>query len=214
MFRAFLYVSNAGKGIANAFVEVEIQGAEYDSDQICRTRLPRDLSAAQPPSQATSSMSESASASPAASSSGSSSSSSSSGVPAANGNAVAPNGFNPVWNQRCIFEILNPQLAVVRFAVFDDDSSAFGGGSVLLAQAAFPVSAPALVTDATAAGGEPQWTCALRPGFRSVPLYSPLGERIELASLLVYIDSYNPKVSTPSICSINSSTTVVQYVKH
>ena len=185
-------------------MEVEIQGAEYDSDQICRTRLARDLSAAHPPSQASSSMSATASAT---TSSSVSTSSSSSAVTSASGNAVAvavaPNGFNPVWNQRCIFEILNPQLAVVRFAVFDDDSSAFGGGSVLLAQAAFPVSAPALslATDANATaananayGGEPQWTCALRPGFRSVPLYSPLGERIELASLLVYIDSYNPKV--------------------
>lgn len=179
-------------------MEVEIQGAEYDSDQICRTRLPRDLSSASSPPQPPPSPASSNTSPTSGSGVGAGAGAGGSAGPTPAGNiAIAANGFNPVWNQRSIFEILNPQLALIRFAVYDDDSSAFGGGSVLVAQAAFPVSAPALaVASDTAATGEPQWTCALRPGFRSVPLYSPLGERIELASLLVYIDSYNPKVSS------------------
>ena len=46
------------------------------------------------------------------------------------------NGFNPVWCEQCEFDILNPDLALVRFVVQDEDM--FGDPN-FLGQATFPV---------------------------------------------------------------------------
>ena len=46
------------------------------------------------------------------------------------------NGFNPIWNETCDFDILNPEIAMMRFIVKDED--AFGEPS-FLGQASIPV---------------------------------------------------------------------------
>ncbi|XP_013410429.1 1-phosphatidylinositol 4,5-bisphosphate phosphodiesterase gamma-1-like [Lingula anatina] len=46
------------------------------------------------------------------------------------------NGFNPVWNDQCEFDIINPEVAMIRFVVQDEDM--FGDPN-FLGQASFPV---------------------------------------------------------------------------
>jgi phosphatidylinositol phospholipase C gamma-1 len=48
------------------------------------------------------------------------------------------NGLNPVWNELCVFDILNPEVALIRFVVQDEDM--FGDPN-FLGQATFPVTA-------------------------------------------------------------------------
>lgn len=50
---------------------------------------------------------------------------------------LADNGLNPVWNDSCDFEVLNPQLALLRFQVQDED---IFGDSNFIGQATYPVS--------------------------------------------------------------------------
>ena len=76
------------------------------------------------------------------------------------------NGFNPVWNEGCDFDINNPSLALLRFTVLDED--AFGDAN-FLGQAVFPVQ-------------------CLRTGYRSVPLKNAFSEELELCSLLVHLE--------------------------
>ncbi|ELU18539.1 hypothetical protein CAPTEDRAFT_197408 [Capitella teleta] len=48
------------------------------------------------------------------------------------------NALNPVWeNETCSFDVTNPELAMIHFSVFDEDSF---GDPKLLGQAAFPVT--------------------------------------------------------------------------
>lgn len=47
------------------------------------------------------------------------------------------NGFNPVWDELCEFDIINPQLALIRIIVQDEDM--FGDPN-FLGQATFPVT--------------------------------------------------------------------------
>ena len=49
---------------------------------------------------------------------------------------LVDNGFNPVWNETCEFDIVNPDLAMIRFVIQDEDM--FGDPN-FLGQAAFPV---------------------------------------------------------------------------
>jgi len=46
------------------------------------------------------------------------------------------NGFNPVWNESCEFDVLNPQVAIIRFVVQDED---LFGDPNFLGQATIPV---------------------------------------------------------------------------
>ena len=46
------------------------------------------------------------------------------------------NGFNPIWNETCVFDIINPELAMIRFMVQDEDM--FGDPN-FLGQATLPV---------------------------------------------------------------------------
>lgn len=46
------------------------------------------------------------------------------------------NGFNPVWNETCEFDIINPDVALIRFVVQDEDM--FGDPN-FLGQATYPV---------------------------------------------------------------------------
>ncbi|KAL5020958.1 hypothetical protein ScPMuIL_000113 [Solemya velum] len=85
---------------------------------------------------------------------------------------VSDNGLNPLWkNETAVFDIICPDLALIRFVVQDED--VFGDPN-FLGQATFPV------------------TC-LRKGFRSVPLKNGYSEDLELAALLIHIDITNPK---------------------
>ncbi|KAM9302230.1 1-phosphatidylinositol 4,5-bisphosphate phosphodiesterase gamma-2 [Gastrophryne carolinensis] len=80
---------------------------------------------------------------------------------------VDVNGLNPVWTnvqQEAMFEIREPSLAFLRFAVYEEDM--FSDPN-FLAQSTFPIK-------------------GLKTGYRSVPLKNGYGENIELASLLVY----------------------------
>ncbi|XP_046736207.1 1-phosphatidylinositol 4,5-bisphosphate phosphodiesterase gamma-1 [Diprion similis] len=82
-----------------------------------------------------------------------------------NTKAITDNGFNPMWNESCEFEIANPYFALLRFVVQDEDMF---GESNFIGQATFPVR-------------------CLRTGYRSVPLKNSFSEDLELASLLVHI---------------------------
>nr|DBA16852.1 TPA: hypothetical protein GDO54_002381 [Pyxicephalus adspersus] len=80
---------------------------------------------------------------------------------------VNDNGLNPVWTsvqQQAMFEIREPNLAFLRFAVYEEDM--FSDPN-FLAQNTFPVK-------------------GLKTGYRSIPLKNGYGEDIELASLLVH----------------------------
>lgn len=50
---------------------------------------------------------------------------------------AADNGLNPVWNESCEFDILNPSLVMLRFTVQDEDVF---GDSNFIGQATYPVS--------------------------------------------------------------------------
>ncbi|XP_053689407.1 1-phosphatidylinositol 4,5-bisphosphate phosphodiesterase gamma-1 isoform X2 [Sabethes cyaneus] len=79
--------------------------------------------------------------------------------------AVADNGFNPFWKEVCEFKVKNPDFAMLRFEVQDEDM--FGEPN-FIGQAVFPIN-------------------ALRTGYRSVPLRNKYSEELELATLLVHI---------------------------
>lgn len=50
---------------------------------------------------------------------------------------LADNGFNPIWNEICEFDIANPAFALLRFVVLDED--VFGDPNCI-GQATYPVS--------------------------------------------------------------------------
>nr|XP_034180308.1 1-phosphatidylinositol 4,5-bisphosphate phosphodiesterase gamma-1 isoform X2 [Osmia lignaria] len=78
---------------------------------------------------------------------------------------IPDNGFNPMWNESCEFEVLNSYFAFIRFVVQDEDMF---GDSNFIGQATFPVR-------------------CLRSGYRSVPLKNNFSEDLELASLLIHL---------------------------
>jgi phosphatidylinositol phospholipase C gamma-1 len=84
---------------------------------------------------------------------------------------VRDNGLNPVWKENFIFDVENPDLAILRFVVNDEDMF---GDPVFLGQTCFPVK-------------------CLRQGYRSVPLKNEYSEDLELAALLVHLDIKNAR---------------------
>ncbi|KAF7987870.1 hypothetical protein HCN44_003733 [Aphidius gifuensis] len=82
-----------------------------------------------------------------------------------NTKTIYDNGLNPMWNKTCEFDILNPNFALIRFLVQDEDSF---GDCNFLGQATYPIQ-------------------CLRSGYRCVPLKNQYSENLELATLLVYI---------------------------
>ncbi|XP_049885076.1 1-phosphatidylinositol 4,5-bisphosphate phosphodiesterase gamma-1 isoform X1 [Pectinophora gossypiella] len=78
---------------------------------------------------------------------------------------VTDNGINPIWNDICEFEVANPDLALIRFLVQDEDM--FGDPN-FIGQATYPFK-------------------CLRTGYRSVILNNSYSEELELSSLLVHI---------------------------
>ncbi|XP_012935284.1 1-phosphatidylinositol 4,5-bisphosphate phosphodiesterase gamma-1 isoform X2 [Aplysia californica] len=81
------------------------------------------------------------------------------------------NGLNPVWGETMVFDILCPELALVRFAVMEED---IFGEPNFLGQATYPVQ-------------------CIKPGYRAIQLCNGFGEKLELASVLVFIEMRNPK---------------------
>ncbi|RWS31552.1 phospholipase C gamma-like protein, partial [Leptotrombidium deliense] len=77
---------------------------------------------------------------------------------------IHDNGFNPVWKETFIFEICCPELALLRFVVYNEDM--FGDPN-FIGQKTYPIS-------------------CIRQGFRSVPLKNEFSEDLELASLLIH----------------------------
>ncbi|XP_073973209.1 small wing phospholipase C gamma 1 isoform X2 [Rhodnius prolixus] len=78
---------------------------------------------------------------------------------------LSDNGLNPVWNETCEFDVLNPSLAMLRFNVQDEDMF---GDKKFLGQATNPI-------------------IGLRTGYRSVPLKNGYSEAQELSTLLIHI---------------------------
>ncbi|XP_043670796.1 1-phosphatidylinositol 4,5-bisphosphate phosphodiesterase gamma-1 [Vespula pensylvanica] len=89
---------------------------------------------------------------------------------------IHDNGFNPMWNESCEFEIYNPYFALIRFVVQDEDMF---GDSNFIGQATYPVR-------------------CLRTGYRSVTLKNNYSEDLELAALLVHIRIINFSVNVNS----------------
>lgn len=79
--------------------------------------------------------------------------------------STADNGINPIWNDICEFEVANPDLALIRFLVQDEDM--FGDPN-FIGQATYPFK-------------------CLRTGYRSVILNNGYSEELELSSLLVHL---------------------------
>ncbi|XP_037977873.1 1-phosphatidylinositol 4,5-bisphosphate phosphodiesterase gamma-1 isoform X2 [Plutella xylostella] len=78
---------------------------------------------------------------------------------------VGDNGINRVWNEICEFEVANPELALIRFLVQDEDM--FGDPN-FIGQATYPLK-------------------CLRTGYRSVILTNGYSEELELSSLLIHL---------------------------
>ena len=76
------------------------------------------------------------------------------------------NGFNPIWNEGCEFDIVNPDLALLRFAVQDED--VFGDPN-FIGQAVYPLP-------------------CIKNGFSSVQLKNSYNEELELSCLLVHVE--------------------------
>ncbi|XP_055006830.1 1-phosphatidylinositol 4,5-bisphosphate phosphodiesterase delta-1a isoform X2 [Boleophthalmus pectinirostris] len=91
------------------------------------------------------------------------------GVPADNASRethyIENNGFNPVWNEKFVFDINVPELAMVRFVVEDHDAASQND---LVAQYCLPLS-------------------SVQNGYRHVPLLTKRGDVIGSAGLFVHI---------------------------
>lgn len=83
------------------------------------------------------------------------------------------NGLNPLWNATFEFDILAPEIALIRFCVQDED---FLGNDPFIGQAAYPID-------------------CIRSGFRSVQLRNAYSEELELSSLLVHINKQQVRLS-------------------
>eukprot|EP00051_Salpingoeca_urceolata_P000860 m.36692 g.36692 ORF g.36692 m.36692 type:complete len:1137 (+) comp11042_c0_seq1:205-3615(+) len=88
---------------------------------------------------------------------------------------IQNNGFNPVWSSPLVFTINYPELAIIRFAVKDDD----------------------FVSDDFVA----QYCCPaqlLRPGYRHVPLEAKNGALLLLSSIFVHVQWQDGPPASPS----------------
>ena len=89
---------------------------------------------------------------------------------------ISDNGLNPVWNETFHLKVLNPDIALLRLSIYDEDM--FGDPN-FLGHCTLPVK---LVQD----------------GFRSVQLRNGHSEELELSSILLHIAS--TKVSLLNSC--------------
>ena len=75
------------------------------------------------------------------------------------------NGFNPVWNETCEFDIFNPDLALLRFAVHDEEVF---GDSTFIGQSVYP-------------------SPCIKTGYCSVQLKNSYNVELDLSSILVHV---------------------------
>ena len=78
--------------------------------------------------------------------------------------SVNDNGFNPDWNDSFHFKVQNPELAFLRFVIYDVD---IFGDSSFIGQYTVPVR-------------------CLRTGYRSIPLKNAYSEDLELAGNITF----------------------------
>ncbi|XP_055354504.1 LOW QUALITY PROTEIN: 1-phosphatidylinositol 4,5-bisphosphate phosphodiesterase gamma-1-like [Paramacrobiotus metropolitanus] len=97
---------------------------------------------------------------------------------------ASDNGFRPVWNETCEFDIHNPDLALIRFVALDTNVIFSDHNLAAMGQAAFPVR-------------------CIRKGYRSVPLKNGWGEELELSTLLVRIEIKNLSESNKDFTEIH-----------
>ncbi|CAK1554495.1 unnamed protein product [Leptosia nina] len=71
------------------------------------------------------------------------------------------NALNPIWNETFTFKVNFPELALIRFEVYDADTN------YMLSQRVIPL-------------------LCLRPGYRHVRLRSPTNQALNMASLLIF----------------------------
>uniref|UniRef100_A0AC35U4T9 Phosphoinositide phospholipase C n=1 Tax=Rhabditophanes sp. KR3021 TaxID=114890 RepID=A0AC35U4T9_9BILA len=97
---------------------------------------------------------------------------------------ITSNGLNPLWEEQFEFNIHCPEMALLRFLVEDGD---FVGPKAdpFIGQAVFPVD-------------------CLRMGYRSVPLLNNHSEKLELASLLVFMEMRQKGGLSTTIHNISS----------
>ncbi|TPX62191.1 phosphoinositide phospholipase C [Powellomyces hirtus] len=100
---------------------------------------------------------------------------------------ISNNGFNPMWKEEFKFVISDPQLALLRFTIFDMDvaltSDLIGGWSV-------PVM-------------------SLEQGYRHVPVYNWKGDLIRFSSLFIHVDVEEVGGALGGEQSPSASTTVL-----
>ena len=80
---------------------------------------------------------------------------------------IPDNGLNPVWDETFNLRILNPEMALIRFSIYDEDM--FGDPN-FIGHATFPIK-------------------LLMSGYRSIQLKYGYSEELELSSLLVKVTS-------------------------
>jgi len=83
---------------------------------------------------------------------------------------IPDNGFNPIWDESFELRVLNPDMALLRLCVYDEDM--FGDPNFLGA-ATYPIK-------------------TILPGYRSIPLKNGHNEELELSSLLVQLIQQQP----------------------
>lgn len=89
---------------------------------------------------------------------------------------VKDNGFNPVWNEKFEKVLLMPELAMIRFAVFDED---VGIVDDFIGQFSIPFT-------------------SLRPGYRHIHLLSNKGVSLGYATIFVRIEINGPESNSNS----------------
>merc|ERR1719433_1367553 len=92
--------------------------------------------------------------------------------------SVNDNGFNPDWNESFDFQISNPDLALLRFVIYDVD---IFGDSNFIGQYTVPVK-------------------CIRSGYRSIPLKNAFSEDLELSALLVRLQIIKPMAENLPNC--------------
>lgn len=100
--------------------------------------------------------------------------------------SLADNGFNPFWNETCEMVVYNPFFAFLRFVVQDEDMF---GDSNFIGQNTYPVSWKSFDLMKKKKNFFCLKVIALRPGYRSVRLKNGFSEDLELATLLVHIET-------------------------
>ena len=94
---------------------------------------------------------------------------------------IGDNGLNPVWDETFQLKILNPDFALLRLSVYDEDM--FGDPN-FLGQSTLPVR-------------------LVQAGYRSVQLRNGHSEELELSSLLVHTTLSQVRVRGPQTNTVS-----------